>query len=116
MPNLDQISFRLVSDNEEGDIDQRTIFEYQQQDSCIWGRYYGPTVRAGVLFGTMDESGDLDFVYSHVDHLNQLKRGHCFSTLEKLPSGLLRYHEKWSWTGDQKGSGSNIIEQIPHHD
>ncbi len=112
MVDLDNKSFRLVSENDTGDVDLETVFEYQQQDKYIWGRYSGGSLRAGVLFGTMDEVGNLDFIYSHFDNQDRLKKGHCLSTLEKLPTCLLRYHEKWTWTGDQVGIGENIIEEI----
>ena len=110
--NYDGKVFRVVSDNPDGDVDQDTLFYYNQMDDYIWGHYSGGQVIRGVLIGKIIENDELSFNYMHYSLEGRLRQGFCHSVPEILENGKVRLLENWSWTGQESGSGVSLIEEI----
>ena len=110
--NLDNKTFRSVSNTENGEVDMETIFHYYQDGIMIRAIYSGGSIREGSLLGQIDQEGILSFAYQHYNIHNEFRTGRCTSTPERMSDGKLRYHESWEWTDGLKGTGVSIIEEL----
>jgi len=95
-----------------GQINEDTLFEYHQDGDAVWGTYAGGEVVRGVLIGQMNANRDIRFHYLQVDKYGQYHQGTSKSATEFLNDGRIVLYENWEWTGDKKGSGSSIIEEV----
>ena len=95
-----------------GQVSEETIFEYQQEGDFVWGTYHGGDVKRGVLVGKMTASRDINFFYMQLDKHGEFHQGTSKSSTEYLNDGRLVLFEDWVWTGNRKGEGTAIIEEI----
>jgi len=105
--------FRAVETDPNGEVSSNTVFHYRQQGSVVWGTYEGGGIQLGTLTATVNDAGDLDMRYAHVNADGALMTGECQSRPEVLPDGRLRLHERWQWTSGDGSSGESVIEEIP---
>ena len=110
--NLDNKTFRSVSNSENGEVDMETLFHYTQDGTMISASYSGGSIREGNLIGQIDHEGVLSFAYQHYNINNEFRTGKCISTPERMSNGKLRYHESWEWTNGLEGKGASIIEEL----
>ena len=110
--NLDNKTFRSVSNSGNGEVSDATVFHYRQNGPVVMAEYGGGAIKSGNLLGRIDSSGVITMTYQHFNVANELRTGRCVSTPEILPNGKLRYHESWEWTGGLEGSGASIIEEM----
>ena len=104
--------FRSVGDSETGEVGPETVFDYSQDGDVVSATYGGRGVRSGVLIATVDNEGNLDARYAHVNASGDLMTGECRTTPEALPDGRLRLHEEWRWTSGDGSSGRSVVEEI----
>lgn len=95
-----------------GQINEDTLFEYFQDGDTVWGTYAGGEVVRGVLIGQMNANRDIRFHYLQIDKQGQYHQGTSKSSSEFLNDGRIVLYEDWEWTGNKKGSGSSIIEEV----
>ncbi len=111
--NYDGRRFRSVENSETGEVGPETVFGYRQDgDDVVSATYEGGGVRFGTLIATVDDEGNLDARYGHVNASGELMTGECRSTPEALPDGRIRLHEEWRWTSGDGSSGRSIVEEI----
>ncbi|MBA3016061.1 MAG: n-acetylglutamate synthase [Proteobacteria bacterium] len=109
--NLDGKVFRSLSNTENGEVDSGTLFYYQQDNDVISANYHGGLIVKGHLVGKQLKTGQLEFVYHHINLEGKLMLGKCFSTPAITTEGKLKYIEKWQWlSGDKSNGESEIIE------
>jgi hypothetical protein len=115
--SLDGRRFRPV-ENEDGDVDASTTFEYHEDGSegadregnLVWARYSGGSIRLGFLVGLRD--GDsLSARYAQVTTEGGTATGHTESRIEVLEDGRVRLHEDWEWDS-REGSGASVVEEF----
>ncbi|KOA19209.1 acetyltransferase (GNAT) family protein [Clostridium homopropionicum DSM 5847] len=104
--------FTSISNSDNGEVSNKTIFKYNQQDNIIWAEYFGGEIVKGYLIGTSDIDGKLDFCYQHINTGKQIRTGKCNSTPEILNDGRIKLFEEWEWTNGDISKGSSIIEEI----
>jgi len=51
---------KVFENNENGDVDSKTIFYYHQKKDIFMGEYYGGLIRKGFLLGFVKQNGELD--------------------------------------------------------
>jgi hypothetical protein len=105
--------FRPVSNSSSGQVNQQTMFLYQQPfgDALLTATYMGGGIRLGSMTGLVDETtGALRFHYQHVTDAGELRSGYCESTPELLSDGRLRLHERWKWTDGP--AGESVVEEV----
>lgn len=112
MIDLNNKVFCSIENVSNGEVSGKTRFNYYQEGSLVWAEYSGGAILKGHLIATMDEIGNLDMRYHHVNKENKLMTGVCSSRLEFLTDGRLRYYEKWRWTSGDCSSGESIIEEL----
>ena len=104
--------FRSVENSETGEVGPETVFNYGQDGDIVSATYGGGGVRSGVLIATVDNEGNLDARYAHVNASGGLMTGECRTTPERLTDGRLRLHEEWRWTSGDGSSGRSVVEEI----
>lgn len=103
--------FVAVSNTENGEVDSSTMFEYYQKDHVVWANYSGKDIIKGDLLGTVDDKGELDFYYQHINVNNEVRIGKCHSIPEVLEDGRLRLKEEWQWLNGDMSKGSSMLEE-----
>ena len=94
---------------ENGEVDGKTLFAYHQNDNILWADYSGGEIIRGHLVGTVDENGELDFYYQHLNEQKQIRIGVCHSVPLILENGKIQLSEKWQWLNGDKSTGTSIV-------
>jgi hypothetical protein len=108
----DRKVFRPLTNSENGETSDETIFNYRQAENILTATYSGGKIKFGHLIGLIDEFGNIDMRYHQININNELMTGICQSRPEVLPNGKIRLHETWQWTSGDKSKGTSIIEEI----
>ncbi len=104
--------FRVVNNSDNGDTSSETTFQYRQEGNILSSLYSGGNIVSGHLLGVVDENGNIDMRYHHINTAGEIMTGLCKSTPEILEDGRIRLHEEWRWTSGDQSSGKSIIEEI----
>jgi len=112
MINYHNKIFRPISNTENGETSNETIFLYIQVGNILTAEYSGGKISKGHLIGIVDDNGIIDMRYHQVNDKGELMTGICKSIPEILASGKIRLYETWEWTSDDKSKGQSIIEEI----
>lgn len=103
--------FKVVTNSDNGDTSSETTFHYKQDGNILTSSYSGGSVVSGHLLGIVDEDGNIDMRYHHINNKGEIMTGLCKSRPEILEDGRIRLHEEWKWTGGDQSSGKSIIEE-----
>lgn len=109
--NYHQKTFKSISNTDNGEVGEQTLFHYQQQGNVLWAEYSGGAIVKGFLVAKIIENDALDMRYEHINTVGEIMTGLCLSTPEILSDGRIRLHEKWQWTSGDLSSGESIIEE-----
>ncbi len=112
MINYNNKKFRPVTNTENGDTDSKTIFEYKQTGKVLTSDYSGGKIVSGHLIGVVDDHGNIDMRYHHINTEGEIMTGICKSTPEIMPNGKIRLYEKWQWTSGDHSDGESVLDQI----
>jgi hypothetical protein len=112
MINYHNKRFRSISNSASGEVNEETIFHYQQNQNMVTATYNGGAVKWGQLIALVDEQGCLDMRYHHVNSKGVLMTGICRSVPEILGDGRIRMHEQWQWTTGDGRKGTSVVEEI----
>ena len=111
MINLDKKVFKALSNSDNGEVGDDTVFYYSQTDKIISAEYNGGEIIKGNLIGKQLKDGSFDFVYHHINVDGDLKIGKCLSNAISLENGKIKLFEKWQWlNGDLSNGTSELIE------
>lgn len=110
--NYHNKKFKALSNSSSGEVEDTTIFRYFQEGHILWATYSGKNILFGTITGIVDQQGNLEFSYQHVNNDNQIMTGLCKSTPTILASGNIQLHETWQWTCKDRSEGTSIIEEI----
>lgn len=111
MINYNEKTFRPISNTENGETSNETIFVYTQIGNIITSTYSGGKIISGHLIGLVNEQGNINMRYHQVNNKGELMTGQCQSTPEMLPDGRIRLHETWEWTSGDYSKGQSVIEE-----
>jgi hypothetical protein len=109
--NYNNKIFRPISNIENGETSNETIFKYRQTGNILTSEYSGGKIISGHLIGLVDENGNIDMRYHQVNNAGEIMTGICKSIPEILENGKIRLHESWEWTSGDKSKGQSIIEE-----
>lgn len=112
MLNYDGKTFISKINTENGEVDNKTIFNYHQNENIVWAEYIGGDIIRGNIIGTVSEKGVLDFYYQHINKQGQLRIGKCHSVPHGMDNGKLELHEEWQWLNGDNSRGSSIIVEL----
>jgi hypothetical protein len=111
MINYNNKLFRPISNTENGETSNETVFQYKQVGDIVISEYSGGKIINGHLIGLVDKNGNIDIRYHQVNDRGELMTGICHSKPEILANGKIRLHENWEWTSGDKSKGQSIIEE-----
>ena len=110
--NYDNKKFESISNTENGEVNEETIFHYHQNENYIWAEYSGGKIIKGFLVGYIADDGKLHFHYEHINNERIIRTGKCESEAKINNDGKIELTEKWEWTNGDKSNGkSKIIER-----
>ena len=110
--NYNNRIFKVVTNSDNGDTSSETTFHYKQEGNVLTSSYSGGSVVSGHLLRIVDEDGNIDMRYHHINNKGEIMTGLCKSTPEIIEDGRIRLHEEWKWTSGDQSSGKSIIEEI----
>lgn len=110
--NYNNKQFRPISNTENGETSNETLFHYKQIGNILTSEYSGGKIKKGHLIGLVDKSGTINMRYHQINDKDELMTGTCISTPEILENGKIRLHETWQWTSGDKSKGTSIIEEV----
>jgi hypothetical protein len=109
--NLEGKIFTSLSNAENGEVGEDTLFYYHQEGAVVWAEYEGGAILKGHLIAKVLEDGRLQMNYHHLNTAGEIMLGKCSSTPVLLPDGRLKFQEEWQWlSGDHSSGYSEIIE------
>lgn len=109
--NYNNKVFKPISNTDNGETSNETIFHYKQVGNIVTATYSGGKIIQGHLIGLVDSFGNIEMRYHQVNDKNELMTGICKSTPEIHANGKIRLHEAWEWTSGDKSTGTSIIEE-----
>lgn len=111
MINLNKKTFKALSNSDNGEVDDNTVFYYSQEDNIISAEYRGGEIIKGNLIGKQLQDGRFDFVYHHINSDGDLKIGKCLSSATLVENAKIKLLEEWQWlSGDLSSGKSELIE------
>lgn len=110
--NYNDKKFRPISNTDNGETSNETLFHYKQVENMLTSEYSGGKIKYGHLIGLVDKDGNIEMRYHQINDKEELMTGVCFSRPEKLANGKIRLHESWEWTSGDQSKGQSIIEEI----
>ena len=109
--NYNGKTFRPISNTENGETSNETLFHYKQVGNILTSEYAGRKIKYGHLIGWVDDAGNIEMRYHQVNDKDELMTGICISKPQILENGKIRLHETWEWTSGDKSKGASIIEE-----
>ncbi len=67
MINYNNKAFKPVSNTENGETSNETVFQYKHQGNILTSEYSGGKIISGHLIGLVDEKGNIDMRYHQVN-------------------------------------------------
>ncbi len=110
--NYNNKKFRPISNSENGEVSEEIIFHYIQEGNILSCEYQGGEIIKGHLIGLVDEEGNIDMRYHHINRNGELMTGVCMSKPEKKENGKIILREEWQWTSGDCSKGNSILEEI----
>jgi len=110
--NLDKKTFKALSNSDNGEVGNDTVFYYSQKNNIISAEYNGGEIIKGNLIGKQLEDGKFDFVYHHINTNGDLKIGKCLSSAILVENDKIKLFEEWQWLSDDLSSGTSELIEI----
>lgn len=110
--NYDGRKFVPKMNSENGEVSEQTLFLYHQNGSLLWAEYSGGDILKGSLIGSVSYSGELDFVYHHMNRDMKVKTGKCHSMPTVMENGKIKLSEQWEWTSGDFLKGESLLVEV----
>ena len=108
--NLNGKQFKGLSNSENGEVSDATIFSYHQKNDIIWATYEGGDIRFGTLSGSII-GNQLKFNYQHQNQQGEFLTGTCETDIS-IVDNKIQLHETWQWTCRDFSSGESVLAEI----
>lgn len=112
--NLDGKKFASISNTENGEVGEDTLFHYHQDGNIVTAEYAGGSIVKGHLIAKVLDDGKLDMRYHHINRNGDLMIGKCLSTPEIIEDGRIKLKEQWQWLSGDMSEGHSEIVEIDH--
>ncbi|HOY94970.1 MAG TPA: n-acetylglutamate synthase [Catalimonadaceae bacterium] len=108
--NLNNKTFRIVTNSDHGKVDSNTLFRYKQEGDQVSAEYEGGNILKGNVLAKMEDES-MKMMYQCLTTDNELKAGRAVARLSMLQSGKIYMKLDWEWLGENTGKGhSEYIE------
>ncbi|MCL1989626.1 MAG: n-acetylglutamate synthase [Defluviitaleaceae bacterium] len=112
MINYNNKKFAPISNSENGEVSESTIFNYYQEGQMLWADYSGADIKKGFLIGVVNDDDSLDFSYQHLNHKMEIRMGNCHSMPQVMPDGKLQLYETWQWLNGDCSKGESMLKEV----
>ena len=109
--NLNNKKFKPLTNSDNGEVAETTIFHYFQEENIIWAEYSGGGILKGYLVGKMVDR-ELIFNYQHINQDFEIMTGKCQSQLLINESDKIQLFEKWEWTCRDFSKGESTLMEF----
>ncbi|MBB4801984.1 hypothetical protein HNP37_002045 [Flavobacterium nitrogenifigens] len=103
--------FKPVSNTENGETSNETVFHYKQEGNILTSEYSGGKIIKGHLIGLVDKMGNIEMRYHQINEKGELMTGFCSSKPEILSDGKIRLQETWQWTSGDLSKGNSVLQE-----
>lgn len=110
--DLEGKRFKSVSNSDNGEVGNETVFTYHQSGIHVWAEYSGGAIIQGNLIAIKGKDGKLNMHYQHINEKSEIMVGNCISTPSLTNRGKLLFTEKWQWLNGDCSSGESTIVEI----
>ena len=110
--DLNNKKFTSKSNSDNGEVSEKTIFQYHQDGKIIWADYGGGEIIKGNLVGKYVEDDFFEFTYQHVNSNFEIMTGKCKSYPQIEDNGKITIKEYWQWTCLDKSTGESTLTEI----
>lgn len=108
--DLNGVLLQVVENSPTSVIDRDTVFLFEQTGDTVRARYEGGSILSGTLDGILKD-GVLEFAFSQIELPSTLATGTSKCRLRRL-DGVLELVEDFTWSDDNRGTGTNILREI----
>ena len=99
--NLNNKKFAIIKNSANGEVDNETIFEYQQKGNLVTANYYGGTIKYGKIIAHM-KGDELDVLYQCATIDEELKAGKAIAKISTV-KGKIKLSLNWEWLNNKNG-------------
>ena len=110
--NLDGRIFAPFHNSARGEVSDKTLFIFRQNDRQISAHYSGGTIQAGHILGVMDASQTARLTYHCLSRSGALKSGQATARFIDAGDGLLNIFMDWQWIFGDEGCGTSKYKEI----
>ncbi len=108
--SLDGRTLVGIANDEEGEVNGDTQFQFEQAGDRIYAQYSGGEIVEGHLIGAFDGS-QWDIRYVQMNEDGDTASGHSTGEVSLLDDGRVRVEDEWAWES-KPGTGESILEEI----
>lgn len=108
--SLDGRTLAGVANDEAGEVDADTLFNFEQEGERIYANYSGGAIVDGHLVGTFDGK-QWDIRYVQINEAGETATGHSVGNVELLSDGRIRVEDEWEWES-KPGKGESVHEEL----
>ncbi|MGW9684347.1 hypothetical protein [Flagellimonas sp. 2504JD1-5] len=109
--NLNNKTFLLLENSENGKVTSDTVFRYQQEGNLITAEYDGGTIRYGKIIAKLHED-KMEMLYQCITMEGELKAGKAKARIRLDANDKIHLYLDWEWLGDSSKKGtSEYIEK-----
>lgn len=103
--------FALLSNSSNGQVNNETIFHYQQQGDLVTADYSGGSIRYGKIIAKL-EVDHLYMLYQCITTQNQLRAGKAIAKIGINELGKMKLELDWEWMGENPEKGKSEYIEI----
>ncbi len=107
--DLNNKTFVLVRNSENGLVNSDTIFEYKQDDNLVTAKYRGGAIRYGKIIARL-ENDQLHMFYQFMTNQDELKAGRAIAALGINEHNKIEMKLNWQWLteGHEQGTSEYV--------
>ncbi|WP_420603746.1 hypothetical protein [Flagellimonas sp.] len=107
--NLNNKTFSLLENSENGKVTSDTVFRYQQEGNLVTAEYDGGTIRYGKIIAKLNED-KLEMLYQCITVDGELKAGKANAEIRVDTDNKIHLHLDWEWldSSSEKGTSEYI--------
>lgn len=109
--NLNKKKFKLVSNSDNGQVDENTIFEYVQTDNKFKGEYHDDQIVYSSIVGIINSPKDIYLTYHCILKDGTINIGDAKAT-STIVNEKIKLSLHWKWLTGGKGSGTSEYIEI----
>lgn len=109
--DLNNKTFVLVTNSDNGEVNSETLFRYFQQDDLVTADYSGGPIRSGKIIAKL-EGKQLQMLYHCLTVENELKAGKATANISQDEQDKLKLRLQWEWLNGSREKGTSEYVEL----